>query len=269
MFTALDDTETDSVVWMPAHTKEEDIGRAYLGNGTRLTHLDRKGNEEADRLAKLAVEAHRVPKQVQDRIKEFNLVVEDTARWVARATYAAGHQTVRPFRDTEASRAAAVATARVKALAGGAKRSRAVQAETALPATLGGRGHTKGAKEKAKRTPRWPVRGAARRRRVLKKRKRYARVEVETPFPRDLKPLVHALTAAERRAALLQRVRAKEAASKATPPPDAARLVGGGGGVEIATSRSQIMAKRPHGLQHGAGAGVVGAASKRLKAAME
>ena len=64
MLAALDDTEPDAVVWMPAHTKESDVGRLYLGNGSTLTQLDRKGNNEANRLAKLAVEAHRVSKQV-------------------------------------------------------------------------------------------------------------------------------------------------------------------------------------------------------------
>ena len=64
MFAALADTEAAAVVWMPAHTKEEDVGRLHLGDGTLLSESDRKGNEEADRLAKLAVEAHRVRSNV-------------------------------------------------------------------------------------------------------------------------------------------------------------------------------------------------------------
>ena len=94
MFAALEGTEAAAMVWMPAHTDEADVGRLDLGDGSKLTHLDRKGNSEADRLAKLGVEAHRVPEQVCDRVNELNKVVEKTARWVARATYAAGHQTI-------------------------------------------------------------------------------------------------------------------------------------------------------------------------------
>ena len=37
-----------------------------------ITHFDRKGDGEADRLAKLAVEAHRVPKEVRDKTKELD-----------------------------------------------------------------------------------------------------------------------------------------------------------------------------------------------------
>ena len=44
MFAALGDTEAAAMVWMPAHTDEADVGWLYLGDGSKLTHLDRKGN---------------------------------------------------------------------------------------------------------------------------------------------------------------------------------------------------------------------------------
>jgi hypothetical protein len=149
MLAALDDTESAAMVWMPAHTKESDVGQAYLGDGSRLTCSDRKGNNEADRLAKLAVEAHRVPKHVRDEVKELNAVVEKTARWVARATYAAGHQTVKPCRDSEASKAAAAAKTRVKA-----PKDSQVKVVASPPAALGGWKGAGKAKVKLRYAPR-------------------------------------------------------------------------------------------------------------------
>ena len=127
MITALDDTDAAAMVWMPAHTKATDVGKAFLGDGSRLTAEDRMANEEADKLAKAAVEAHRVPKQLRAQIKQRNELVEATARWVAWATWAAGNQTVEPLRDTDASRAAALAASRAR------KRER-----LARPSSLGG-----------------------------------------------------------------------------------------------------------------------------------
>jgi hypothetical protein len=230
-----------------------------------LTDDDRRGNEEADRLAKLAVEEHRVPKHVRDMVKNLNSVVENTARWVARATYAAGHQAVKPFRDTDASKAAAVANARARALARASEKSRMVQVETMLPETLDGRVVGRSAREKARRMPRWPKRGpAVRGRRPRRNEDRHVDGGVELLLPRCLQPLVHPLTAAERRAGLYQRVRAKEAANITTAPPDAARATDA---VEIAAVPCRSVGKRPHGLQQDVSAGEVGAASKRRKAA--
>ena len=260
MCAALDDTDVAAVVWMPAHTKKEDVGRVYLGDGSKLTDLDRKGNEEADRLAKLAVEAHRVPKQVRDKIKELDLVVERAARWVARATYAAGNQIVQPFRDTDASRVAAVTAARGRMLA---KRGERGQVETVRPVEFGGRVAARRAKDKARRAPKWPIRGAAGRRCCGGQRgRKRCNVEIQRLPPRTLTPLVHPLTASERKAALLQRVRAKEAAMRATARSDA---VVASGAVEVVAVRQRFSGKRPHGVQRGPDAGEVGAASKRQR----
>ena len=140
MCTALDDTEPAAMVWMPAHTSEADVGRACLGDGSRLTAFDRKGNSEADRLAKLAVQTHRVPKAVRVLVKEQGRLIEHTARWVAWATWAASHQSVRPSRDTEASRAVAAAARRQRAQARRASGGRDSRAKVPAlrPAALGG-----------------------------------------------------------------------------------------------------------------------------------
>ena len=115
MCVALDDTEVDAMVWMPAHTKESNVGQTVLGDGRPLTLFDRVGNEEADRLAKLGAKSHGVPEPIRRRIHDHNRLVEQAARWIARATWAAGHQTVRPLRDTESSIVAATAAARARA----------------------------------------------------------------------------------------------------------------------------------------------------------
>jgi hypothetical protein len=48
--------------WMPSHTTASQIGKIRKGNGAKLTETDRKGNAEADRLAKVGANSHRVPK---------------------------------------------------------------------------------------------------------------------------------------------------------------------------------------------------------------
>ena len=125
---------------MPAHTKDDDVGRLLLSDGSLLTEVDRLGNAEADRLAKLGAQSHRVPKAVRECIKEHHQLVERTARWIARATWAAGHQTVRPLRDTDASRAAAVAAARQRAQERGScdRRGRSSKVVELRPVALGG-----------------------------------------------------------------------------------------------------------------------------------
>jgi hypothetical protein len=138
MFMALDDTDAAAMVWMPAHTKETDVGQVSLGDGSLLTAVDRMANNEADMLAKTAVEAHRVPEQVRSQIKELDRLVEATARWVARATWAAGNQKVQPHRDTEASRAARTAAARAMKQEGTARPCKRVKMATLRPAALGG-----------------------------------------------------------------------------------------------------------------------------------
>ena len=138
MFAALEGVPPEAMVWMPAHTSEDDIGIALLGDGSRLSKVDRDSNAETDRLAKEAVKEHRVPKVIRDQLKRQDALTEATARWVARATHAAGHQKSMPFRDTEASRqmAAIAAQRRAKLRADGGRPRR--NATTVRPVALGG-----------------------------------------------------------------------------------------------------------------------------------
>ena len=137
MHSTLGDTPAETVVWMPAHKGEADIGVARLGNGSYLSQRDVEGNAEADSLAKLAVEEHRVPKTIVTKLRKQDLLAGATAKWIAMATFEAGHQTVRPFRDSEASRGAAVAAAKLRKNAAQRPPTRVTTSVT-RPLALGG-----------------------------------------------------------------------------------------------------------------------------------
>ena len=55
---ALEDTDHDKILWMPAHKSMAHVGVERLSDGTLLTEGDVKGNDEADTHAKAAVEEH-------------------------------------------------------------------------------------------------------------------------------------------------------------------------------------------------------------------
>ena len=99
----LEDTPAEKVVWMPAHKSKQAAGQYRCSNGDPITEWDIKGNAEADRLAKMAVEHHRVdPATVQWWGTLFDQAMA-TPRWIARATWAANNCEEAPFRDTEAN----------------------------------------------------------------------------------------------------------------------------------------------------------------------
>ena len=79
------------------------VGRRRLGNGDVLTARDRRGNEEADRLAKEAVQFHRVPKSVRQSIMEQEKQVSAMAWWVAQVTSAANSWGPQALRDSESA----------------------------------------------------------------------------------------------------------------------------------------------------------------------
>ena len=112
MAIAFDDTPLESVVWMPAHTTEAEVGIRRIGNGDLLSVLDRYGNDEADTWAKHAVEEHRVPYHIRKELKDAYDLVGRTAKWIGVATWHANHSSGRPGRDTGASRQAAVSAAK-------------------------------------------------------------------------------------------------------------------------------------------------------------
>ena len=80
VFTALDDVPPRDVSWIPAHTAAADVGRRRIGNGQLLSALDRLGNDKADRLAKEAVEVHRVPRAVRQAVTAQEKQVHDLSR---------------------------------------------------------------------------------------------------------------------------------------------------------------------------------------------
>lgn len=86
---------------MPAHTTEDCVGVGLLGNGERLIAIDHVGNDEADRLAKLVVEQHRVPLDVRLMVKEHEELLLQTARWLGVVTVVVVGDSLR---DTTANR---------------------------------------------------------------------------------------------------------------------------------------------------------------------
>ena len=136
VFASLHDPER--VVWIPAHTSEHDIGIKSIGDGRKLTAVDRDSNSLADRLAKLAVEEHRVPPVVLSAVNKHYKLQEDLVRWIGTAGVLANHSEGSPVRDTEASRKAglAAAAARRRLLSG--VKQRRVATVVARPVALGG-----------------------------------------------------------------------------------------------------------------------------------
>ena len=115
IFTSLDEHDAENVVWMPAHTSEDEVGKGRLGDGSFLTATDRFGNAEADKLAKIGVEAHRVPMQIRDEVQRHIDLQYELAKWLGQVTVVVGKWLGDgPARDTAASRRKANAEAKAK-----------------------------------------------------------------------------------------------------------------------------------------------------------
>ena len=71
-------------------------------------------NDAADRLAKAAVEAHRVPYRIRKEIEAHDLLTTQNAMWIASSTTLANQQNGDPSRDTQASPARVAAAAEEK-----------------------------------------------------------------------------------------------------------------------------------------------------------
>ena len=85
----LEDADAEAVVWMPAHTAQHQVGVVRLSNGQPLTEEDRTCNDEADRLAKLAVEEDSIPASTRKLLLAHASKVMDVAVWIGTATLAA------------------------------------------------------------------------------------------------------------------------------------------------------------------------------------
>ena len=136
IFAAIDDMSPDAFIWMPAHTRPEDVGVKLLSDLSLLSHGDREHNDTADSLAKAAVEEHRAHADLRRKVKEQLKEVEDVARWVGMITYSANNWNSEPKRDTEASAARAAAARRAKNHA--TPRRLSVKTRSARPPGLGG-----------------------------------------------------------------------------------------------------------------------------------
>ena len=77
--------------WMPAHTSAAQVGHARKGNGVKLTTLDRRGNNEADRLAKKGARSHAVPLWKQAQFKTAERVALRAALQLGVTTFAANN----------------------------------------------------------------------------------------------------------------------------------------------------------------------------------
>ena len=89
MITALDDTDVASIIWMPAHTAEHEIGKAKKSNVQPITATDRWANGQADILAKKAVEEHRVPTHIREAVDKRMAYARRVAATIGRCNSAA------------------------------------------------------------------------------------------------------------------------------------------------------------------------------------
>ena len=97
-----------------------------------------RGNAEADRLAKLGVEAHRVSEQVREEVQRHADLQYDLAKWLGQVTTTAGKWLGGgPVRDTAASRRRANAEAKARGTHSLPKR-RARRVVTQRPTDMGG-----------------------------------------------------------------------------------------------------------------------------------
>ena len=127
--TALDDVEVEDVIWMPAHTKPDDVGVRELGNGQLLTERDRRGNALVDANAKAAAERYRVPRALVEAELSRVRRAKEAARWLGRVSWLATNQPGPVPKDNDGSRdeARRVAKARGARWWRRAKEKKAVQ----------------------------------------------------------------------------------------------------------------------------------------------
>ena len=79
------------LAWMPAHTKQGDVGTVRLSDGSLLSKRDRQANDAADFLAKRGAQTHRVPRKLRQAFKEREMLAEWGARALGLATFAANN----------------------------------------------------------------------------------------------------------------------------------------------------------------------------------
>ena len=114
IFSAIDDTPLERIIWMPAHQGKKAIGKRRKSDGTYLTKEDVEFNDAADYLAKKGVEDHRVPFKVREAWRRCLEEVKSRAMWIGRVNSLANNLPVPPFSDSCSSRAIAEKSKRAK-----------------------------------------------------------------------------------------------------------------------------------------------------------
>jgi hypothetical protein len=84
------DGQADGVVWMPAHCTCEAVGTKRLGDGSRMTQVDRRVNDVVDGLAKSAARVDQLPLAQRVRVEALWDRVTAIATWIGQATVIAG-----------------------------------------------------------------------------------------------------------------------------------------------------------------------------------
>ena len=99
---------------MLAHLKRSEVGIITNSDGSLVSLEDIAANDLSDKLAKRAVDAHRVTPGDATTWKEQFAVAEARAKWIGVATYEANNLLAFPFRDSEAARWRANAARRAR-----------------------------------------------------------------------------------------------------------------------------------------------------------
>ena len=83
--------DEQAIIWMPAHCDSSSVGEASLSDGTKMTRIDRIGNDTVDMLAK--ADARQAPPSLGERriIADTSNLVKDIAQWIGRCTVLANH----------------------------------------------------------------------------------------------------------------------------------------------------------------------------------
>lgn len=115
------DSGPDSLILMTAHCTDDEVGSLHRGDGVAITKDGIKGNGEADRLAKMAADMHRVPEGTRIRLNQQKNLIQNTVKWIGRAAYLANNHETAPTRDVDTFRAATACAKKQRAAARSSK----------------------------------------------------------------------------------------------------------------------------------------------------
>ena len=87
----LDDTPSEAIDWMPAHSTKKQLGTVMRRDGKLMADVDRMPNEQADLLAKKGASLHRVSTTEVDAWRQHFAMAKDIATWIGQTAAAASH----------------------------------------------------------------------------------------------------------------------------------------------------------------------------------